>query len=327
MYAIETSDLTRRFGDVMAVDRLNIKVASGEVFGLLGPNGAGKSTTLNMLCTILRPTSGSAVINGLDVDRHPHEVRQSIGIVFQDPSLDTRLTGLENLQMHAELYNVDGRLAADRIDELLRLVELDSRAGEVVKNYSGGMRRRLEIARGLIHHPKVLFLDEPTIGLDPQTRAKIWDYIKKLQAEEDISIILTTHYMEEAQLLCNRVGIIDHGKIVALGSPKDLIREIGEDVAILQLDDNSRGREFESAPFVKKVTIGDKVTLVLDDGASAMPKIFDFAASRKIRISSVELRTPTLNDVFLHRVGSELREEHAAGKDGLRMTMRRRGMG
>ena len=326
MYQIETVDLTRKFGDITAVDNLNLSIGEGEVFGLLGPNGAGKSTTLNMLCTILKPTSGTATINGLDVDRHPDKVRQIIGIVFQDPSHDNRLTGRENLEMHAELYNVDRELARERINELLTLVELDDRADEIMKNYSGGMRRRLEIARGLIHHPKVLFLDEPTIGLDPQTRAKIWDYIKRLSAEEDITIILTTHYMDEAELLCDRVGIIDHGKIVGLGTPKELIKEIGEDVATLQLEDNSMAKDFESAEFVKKVTVGEKVIMVLEDGPSSIPKIFEFAAARKIKILSIELHTPTLNDVFLHRVGRELREEHGDGKDNIRRRMRMRGM-
>ncbi|MFH0863217.1 MAG: ATP-binding cassette domain-containing protein [Candidatus Altiarchaeota archaeon] len=326
MYVIETNDLTRKFGDITAVDGLSLRIEAGEVFGLLGPNGAGKSTTLNMLCTILKPTSGKATINGLDVDKHPDKVRQIIGIVFQDPSIDNRLTGRENLEMHAELYNVDPKLAKERIGDLLTLVELDQRAGEVVKNYSGGMRRRLEIARGLIHHPKVLFLDEPTIGLDPQTRAKIWEYIKRLSDEEDITIILTTHYMDEAELLCDRVGIIDHGKIVALGSPKELIREIGQDVATVQTDDNSRAKEFESAEFVKKVTVGAKVTIVLDDSTSAMPRLFEYASKKGIRITSIELRRPTLNDVFLLRVGRELREEHGDGKDAVRRRMHMRGI-
>jgi len=326
LYVIETNNLTKKFKDIVAVDGLSIQIGEGEVFGLLGPNGAGKSTTLNMLCTIMKPTSGTAAINGLDVDCHPHEVRQIIGIVFQDTSIDNRLTGRENLQMHAELYGVERKLAKDRIGELLRLVELDDRADEIVKNYSGGMRRRLEIARGLIHHPKVLFLDEPTIGLDPQTRAKIWDYIKRLPTEEKVTIILTTHYMEEAQGLCDCVGIIDHGKIVALGSPKELIREIGEDVASLTLEDKSRAKEFESASFVKKVNVGEQVMLVLTDGASSIPKIFEFAAQKGIKIQSLELRTPTLNDVFLHYVGRDLRHEHSDGKDRLKMTMHRRGM-
>ena len=326
MPIIEIKDLTRRFGVVVAVDRLNLEISEGEVFGLLGPNGAGKSTTLNMLCTMLRPTSGTATINGLDVESKPNDVRQIIGIVFQDPTIDNRLTGRENLEMHAELYEVEPMLAKKRIDELLKLVELDNRADEVTRNYSGGMRRRLEIARGLIHHPKVLFLDEPTIGLDPQTRAKIWDYVKKLSDEEKITILLSTHYMEEAQMLCDRVGIIDHGKIVALGRPADLIKEIGEEVAFLELEDNSKAALFEAAPFVKKLRVGKKVSLVLKDGSRSMPEVFEYAAKNGIRILSVELYTPTLNDVFLNWVGRELRDEHAEGKEATKMTMRKRGM-
>ena len=326
MSIIEIKNLTRRFGDVVAVDRLNLEISEGEVFGLLGPNGAGKSTTLNMLCTMLRPTSGTATINGLDVESKPNDVRQIIGIVFQDPTIDNRLTGRENLEMHAELYEVEPVLAKKRIDELLKLVELDNRADEVTKNYSGGMRRRLEIARGLIHHPKVLFLDEPTIGLDPQTRAKIWDYVKKLSDEEKITILLSTHYMEEAQMLCDRVGIIDHGKIVALGRPADLIKEIGEEVAFLELEDNSKAALFEAAPFVKKLNVGKKVSLVLKDGSRSMPEVFEYASKNGIRILSVELYTPTLNDVFLNWVGRELRDEHAEGKEATKMTMRKRGM-
>ena len=323
MHAIETVELTRRFSNVTAVDKLSVTVEVGEVFGLLGPNGAGKSTTLNMLCTILKPTSGSASVNGFDVDRDPGDVRKSIGIVFQDPSIDGRLTGRENLEMHAELYEVEPKTGGERIEELLKLVELDSRADEPARNYSGGMKRRLEIARGLIHHPKVLFLDEPTIGLDPQTRAKIWEYVKRLSHEEDITIVLTTHYMEEAQMLCDRVGIVDYGRIVALGSPTELIREIGEDIITLGLQDSSRASEFESLDFVKKVRPGEKTTLLIDDGNTSLPKIFDFASRKGIVITSAEVHNPTLNDVFLHYVGRELREEHADSKDGMKAFMRR----
>ncbi len=327
MNVIELRGLTRRFGDFTAVDSLDLVIEEGSIFGLLGPNGAGKSTTLNMLCTMLRPTEGHAFIDGMDVDKKPHDVRQMIGIVFQDPTLDSRLTGRENLEMHAELYNVEAALARERINELLSLVELEDKAGEIVRNYSGGMRRRLEIARGLIHHPKVLFLDEPTIGLDPQTRAKIWDYVKKLSEEENITILLTTHYMEEAQTLCDRIGIIDHGKIVALGSPEDLIREVGEEMVLLELVDASKADLFRSADFVEKVYPGKRTTLVLRDGPRDTPKLFSFAAENGIAILSMETYKPTLNDVFLRKVGRDLREEHAENKDKLRTAMRRRGMG
>jgi ABC-2 type transport system ATP-binding protein len=324
MQSIETSDLTKRFGEVTAVDGLTLRVGEGEVFGLLGPNGAGKTTTLNILCTILKSTFGSAVVDGVDVVADPGRVRESIGIVFQDPSLDNRLTGRENMHMHAELYGVDKKIQGERIGELLKLVEVDSRADDLVKNYSGGMKRRLEIARGLIHHPRVLFLDEPTLGLDPQTRAKIWDYIKKLSSEEDITIVLTTHYMEEAQYLCDRVGIIDHGRIIALGTPADLIHEIGEDIVSLRLEDNAMAQAFGKLDFVKKIHLGDTVRLVLEDGAAATPRICDYASKNNINILSLELRTPTLNDVFLHHVGRELREEHADTREKMKSMMRRR---
>ncbi len=324
-YSIKTVDLVRCFGEIRAVDGVCLDVKPGEVFGLLGPNGAGKSTTLSMLCTILKPTSGSAVVNGFDVVSHPHDVRGSVGIVFQDSSIDNRLTGRENMGMHAELYGVEKSLAKKRIEELLALVELLERADEPVKNYSGGMRRRLEIARGLIHHPKVLFLDEPTLGLDPQTRAKIWDYIKKLSREEDITIILTTHYMEEAQILCDRVGIIDYGRIVALGPPDDLIKSVGEDIVSLKLSDNSNAKVFENLDFVKRVDVGESVRLFLENGAQSIPAICEYAAKQGVKIVSLDLRTPTLNDVFLHHVGRELRPEHADGKQGTRHFMKRRG--
>ncbi|VVB51758.1 Trehalose/maltose import ATP-binding protein MalK [uncultured archaeon] len=326
MDAIETVGLTKKFDSLTAVDSLNLSIPQGEVFGLLGPNGAGKTTTLNILCTILRPTFGFAKVNGVDVMKDPDAVRKSIGIVFQDPALDVRLTARENLEMHAELYEVDSEVASKRITELLALVELDSRANDLVKTYSGGMKRRLEIARGLIHHPSVLFLDEPTIGLDPQTRSKIWGHIERLSKEEDITIVLTTHYMEEAEKLCDRVGIIDHGKIVALGKPSELIHSVGEDIASLTLEDNSKAKEFESLKSVKKVFVGETVRLVLVDGASSVPSLFDFAAKKGIKIRSLTLQTPTLNDVFLHFVGREIREEHADGKTLMRLRMRRRGM-
>jgi len=199
--AIETSDLTRRFNGLVAVDRLNISVEQGEVFGLLGPNGAGKTTAISMLCTILKPTSGTARVNGFDIVKQDAQVRKSIGIVFQDPSIDDRLTGRENLYMHANLYGVPPSDQKPRIDRILKLVELEQRADHLMRTYSGGMRRRLEIARGLIHYPKVLFLDEPTIGLDPQTREHIWSYIEELKEAHDITVVLTTHYMEEADRL------------------------------------------------------------------------------------------------------------------------------
>lgn len=219
---IETKKLTKKFGDLTAVDSIDLKVKKGEVFGLLGPNGAGKTTTISMLSTILRPTRGEATINGHDLKKNRNEVRQSIGIVFQDTTLDEELTGYENMEFHARLYGMPKQEIEKRTMELLELVELTDKRNNPVKNYSGGMKRRLEIARGLLHLPRVLFLDEPTLGLDPQTRRYLWEYIQEMNKKEEVTILLTTHYMEEADVLCDRIAIIDHGKIVALDTPKAL---------------------------------------------------------------------------------------------------------
>lgn len=219
MPVIETHQLTKAYNSFKAVDNLNITVEPGEIFGLLGPNGAGKTTTISMLCTILKPTSGSATVNGFDVVKEANQVRKSIGIVFQEPSIDDRLTGRENLYMHANLYGVPASEQTERINRILKLIELEDRADDLLRTYSGGMRRRLELGRGLIHYPKVLFLDEPTVGLDPQTRDHIWKYIHDLKKAHDITVVLTTHYMDEADRLSDRIAIMDHGKIVILDSP------------------------------------------------------------------------------------------------------------
>jgi len=222
MLAIETKNLTKEFNGLIAVNNISFEVKEGEIFGLLGPNGAGKTTMIKMLATLLKPTKGEAKVCGFDILKQRDEVRNSIGIVFQEPALDNRLTGYENLDFHARLYGLDSKIRKKRIQEVLTLVELEDKANVIVRNYSGGMQRRLEIARGLMHYPKVLFLDEPTLGLDPQTRHRIWDYILKLNQKEKTTIVLTTHYMEEADYLCQRVGIIDFGKIVALDTPQNL---------------------------------------------------------------------------------------------------------
>src|SRR5262245_48041700 len=221
MQAIQAQKLVRKFGDFVAVDQVEFEVEQGEIFGFLGPNGAGKSTTINMLCTVLRPTAGTALIDGHDVTRDPAGVRQSIGIIFQDASLDDRLSGRENLWFHSMLYDVPRDVYERRSAELLQIVDLTDKADGTVRTYSGGMKRRLEIARGLLHHPKVLFLDEPTIGLDPQTRRHIWQYLLKLRAQEGVTMFMTTHYMEEAEH-CDRIAVIDHGKLVAIDTPAAL---------------------------------------------------------------------------------------------------------
>ena len=231
---IETNQLTKSFNSLTAVDKLDINVESGEIFGLLGPNGAGKTTTISMLCTILKPTSGTAKVNGFDIVKEATQVRKSIGIVFQDPSVDDRLTGRENLYMHANLYGVPPSEQKNRIDSILKLIELEDRADDLLRTYSGGMRRRLELARGLIHYPKVLFLDEPTIGLDPQTRDHVWKYIRELKEAHDITVVLTTHYMDEADRLSDRIAIMDYGKIIALDTSAKLKETLEGDVIIVK---------------------------------------------------------------------------------------------
>jgi len=234
MFIIETKNLAKKYTDLTAVDRINLQVKEGEIFGLLGPNGAGKTTTLLMLATLLRPTSGTAWVNGYDIVKQSHQVRKSIGIVFQEPSSDDLLTGYENLRLHALMYGVNRSIRGKRIEEVLKLVDLTERKDDQVKKYSGGMRRRMEIARGLLHHPKVLFLDEPTLGLDPTAREQAWEYIERLVKSEKITVIITTHYMDEADKLCDRIAIIDFGKVVALDSPNNLKRKMGGDIIRLK---------------------------------------------------------------------------------------------
>jgi ABC-2 type transport system ATP-binding protein len=322
---IEVNDLTKKFGSLVAVDKLNFAVQPGEVFGLLGPNGAGKTTTLSILCTILKPTSGTAIINGFDVTKHPSQVRRSIGIVFQEPSIDDRLTGRENLEMHANLYGVPRSEQRKRIEELLRLVELEDRANSLMKTYSGGMRRRLEIARGLIHHPKVLFLDEPTLGLDPQTREHIWSYITELSNRENITMILTTHYMEEADKLCDRIAIIDYGKIIALDEPGRLKEGLEGDIIFVRTGSvrelSERLSEMEWAKDLK--LLEGELKLIVKGGEAIIPRIVEIAARSGIHIDSISIREPTLEDVFLHYTGREIRVAGGEEYHGLAAIKRR----
>jgi ABC-2 type transport system ATP-binding protein len=323
---IETRNLVKKFGDLVAVDGIDLKVKEGEIYGLLGPNGAGKTTTLSILSCMLLPTSGEAYVNGYDVVRHPDQVRKSIGIVFQDPALDDQLTGRENMEIHAMLYNVPKKVAKQRIDEALALVELTDRAKNLVRTYSGGMRRRLEIARGLIHRPKVLFLDEPTIGLDPQTRARIWDYISALTKKEKITVILTTHYMDEADRLCDRVAIIDFGKIKAEGTPDELKKQLGGDVITVKTKAiNKLSKMASELGFVKSVNITtDAVKINLENGEEHITDVACAARDQGIPIESLMLHEPTLNDVFLYHTGREIREESPAiGMTMMRAKMRR----
>jgi len=309
LHVIETKNLTKKYNGNAAVDSLNLNIEEGDIFGLLGPNGAGKTTTLLMLTTLKQPTSGSAKVNGFDIVTQPDKVRKSIGIVFQDPSSDDILTGYENLKLHGMLYDMPEGLREKMIEEVLELVDLTERKNDRVKNYSGGMRRRLEIARGLMHHPKILFLDEPTLGLDPQSRENIWNYIEKLAKEKKITIILTTHYMDEADRLCNKLAIIDEGKIVVMDSPKNLKKNLGGDVIRLKkknLDIDVFGR----LKFVKNVKkCGDEVCLTVKDASKNVQDILKAVG----KVDSVEIRSPTLDDVFLHYTGRAIRDNHPEG--------------
>jgi ABC-2 type transport system ATP-binding protein len=307
---IEIKGLVKKFNGFTAVAGIDLSIKEGEIFGLLGPNGAGKTTTLLMLATLLKPTAGSALVNGFDIVAKPSKVRKSIGIVFQGPSSDDLLTGYENLKLHAMLYGVPSSIRKQRINEALELVDLTNRRNDLVKKYSGGMRRRLELARGLLHHPKIIFMDEPTLGLDPNAREQIWAYIKKLSQVENVSIIITTHYMEEADLLCDRVAIVDHGKIVALDTPDSLKRKLGGDIVKIKMQ-NPDVTALKGMNFVKTVTVTDNIVLLtVEDAGKHLPEILKGIGA----VESVEMRIPTLNDVFLHYAGREFRAEEESAE-------------
>jgi ABC-2 type transport system ATP-binding protein len=328
LYAIETFALTKRYGKILALDSLDLKIEPGEVFGLLGPNGAGKTTAISMLCTVNSPTSGTALVNGFDIRRQAGKVRRSIGIVFQDPSIDDRLTGRENMMLHATLYDIGTMLARKRINELLGLVGLQDRADSPMKTYSGGMRRRLELARGLLHSPRVLFLDEPTLGLDPQTRQHLWSHIEELARQSNITVILTTHYMEEAERLCSRVGIIDSGRIKVVDTPANLIGALEGDVVTI-----ITGRPADFLERVKELSftrnaevVDSTVRLHLSDAEKKVPVIVELASAAGIELKSVSIHKPTLNDVFLYYTGKDIRSEEAENelRKAMRVISRRR---
>ncbi len=304
---IRIRNLVKKYGDLTAVDNLTLDIYENEVFGLLGSNGAGKTTTIHMLATLLKPTSGTATVNGYDIVSQPAKVRASIGIVFQAPSSDDMLTGYENLHLHSMLYSVPRHTRQSRIDEVLELVGLTERKHDQVKTYSGGMRRRLEIARGLPHKPKVMFLDEPTLGLDPASRESMWKYVKRLVHEEKVTVILTTHYMEEADMLCDRIGIIDKGKIVALDTPAALKAGLGGDIIRLKTKDSiERIRQFE---FVQKAEQSDGfLVLSVKDAKKALPVLL-----QSVEAESAEFASPTLNDVFIQLTGRNIDKEQAEG--------------
>jgi len=323
-YAIELEGLSKKFGDFTAVSNINLNIEKGEIFGLLGPNGAGKTTTIKMLATLLKPSSGFAEVWHRNIVKEQDAVRRSIGIVFQDPSIDTELTGRENLDFHARMYGLSKEERGKRINEVLNLVELNDRANVFVKFYSGGMQRRLEIARGLMHYPKVLFLDEPTLGLDAQTRHRIWDYIKRLNKAQKVTIVLTTHYMEEADYLCDRVAIIDHGKIIALDIPNNLKNTIGKDIISLQVSDGGKFLDtLTKNEFIKNLSLKKKhedfLYLSVENGETMIPRIMHLAHEEGVFVQSVSLRKPTLEDVFLHFTGRTIREQEASVKEQIRM--------
>lgn len=329
LYAIETDSITRVFEDITAVNNISISVRPGELFGLLGPNGAGKTTLISMLSTMIDPSGGGASVWGYDIVRKSSSVRQNIGMVFQDTTLDDRLTGRENLELHGRFYGLDGSTRKKRIEEVLSLVELTERADAIVKTYSGGMMRRLEIARGLMHHPHVLFLDEPTLGLDPQTRMHIWEYIRTLNKEENVTIVLTTHYMEEADSLCGRIAIMDHGEIVALDTPRELKNMLGGDVITLGLeepDDISRLRSVYlkngSAHIISEKN--NEIFITVMDGERQIPHILALASGAGIPVRSVSLRKPTLDDVFLHHTGRAIKDKEPSDMERVGYKMRSR---
>jgi ABC-2 type transport system ATP-binding protein len=324
MQAVRVERLSKHFDGLRAVDEVSFSIESGRIFGLLGPNGAGKSTTLAMLSTVLRPTSGAAWVNGFDIRAQPRDVRKSIGIVFQDQSLDEELTAYENMDMHGRLYRVPRRERQDKIAALLEMVGLTERAGDYVKTFSGGMRRRLEIARGLLHEPTVLFLDEPTLGLDPQTRNHLWSYIEALNRNKQITIILTTHYMDEADRLCNEVAIIDHGRIIASDTPAALKRQIGGDVVAIESSNNDRIFPLiQALPAVQSAEIvNGTISVKVDQAERHIAALVTLCSQDGVSISSISVHKPTLEDVFLHFTGRRIREEDASGKDRMRLARR-----
>lgn len=311
MAAVSVSDLTREFDGVRAVDSMSFEVGDGEMFGFLGPNGAGKTTTMMMLTTLLRPTSGRALVAGHDVASARSRVRENIGYVQQDTTVDEYLTGRENLQLQARLSHLDGASTPGRIDELLSVVELEDRQNEPVLSYSGGMRKRLDIAAGLLHRPRVLFLDEPTVGLDIQTRRKIWDYVGLIHREYGMCVFLSTHYMEEADRLCARVAIVDRGKVQVLDSPGSLKAALGDDAIRIDLDSDAGPLlgPLRLIPGVMGASArGTTVTIHTSDGASTVPRIFEACAGAGAQVRAVSMSGPTLDDVFVRHTGRELRD-------------------
>jgi ABC-2 type transport system ATP-binding protein len=319
---IDVVNLVRAFGKFRAVNDISFAVPKGEIFGFLGPNGAGKTTTIKVLCTLLAPTSGTATVGGYDCARDPDRVRAHIGIIFQDPSLDDRLTAEENLYFHSLLYRIPAAIRKERMDTVLGMVELNDRRKSLVREFSGGMKRRLEIARGLMHQPAVLFLDEPTLGLDPQTRHHIWQYLLDLRERSGLTIFLTTHYMDEAEN-CDRIAIIDQGKIIALDTPERLKLSVGRDVISLATDNDALAIQELGTMFSIRAEKGKQggVYFATTNGESTLP---DIIRSLTPRILSVSLKEPSLDDAFLTLTGRQIREEAGSDRDRIRSFVRRR---
>ncbi len=319
MNSIEVERLVKSYGKFEAVKEVSFNVQEGEIFGFLGPNGAGKTTTINVLCTLLRPTSGSARVNGYNVTREKNDVRRSIGLVFQDTTLDDYLSAEQNLLFHSYAYGVPRAERQERMKQLLTLVDLWDRRKGKTRTYSGGMKRRLEIVRGLIHHPRVLFLDEPTLGLDPQTRRYIWDYVQDIRQKENITIFLTTHYMDEAEN-CDRIAVIDDGKIVAIDTPAKLKDAVGVDLVSLKTPDNIKAIEELSAEWSLVPEIkGESVEFTVPKGEEFLP---DFVRKFRGNLQSISVRRPTLDDVFLNLTGRLIRDEEVDSTAQMKQSIR-----
>jgi len=327
--AIETNSLTKNFGTLKAVDSVSLTVEDEEIFGFLGPNGAGKSTTMMILTTLLKPTSGQAIVAGFDVVKQPKKVRQNIGFVQQEIAVDEYLTGRENLILQGRLNHIPSNVLNSRIEEVLDIIELKNRQNDPVVTFSGGMRKRLDIACGLLHRPKILFLDEPTVGLDTQTRHKIWDYIRRIQKEFNMTIFLSTHYMEEADKLCHRTAIIDYGRIQAVDSPTNLKEKLGNEIISFKILQREKTNELLSN--LKEITLikdiahkDEQISIYASKGTELIPLIFQISSKLGIKLNSISITNPTLDDVFLSYTGHELRDEGEVHNHKLKLSKMRK---
>lgn len=306
MAIIEVKDLHKSYQNKEAVKGVSFSVEEGEVFGFIGPNGAGKTTTINMLCTLLTPSKGSAFVNGFSVIDNTHEVRKSIGLVFQEMTLDKELTAYENLKFHCYMYDMDKKLTEKRIDEIFEVVGLQDRRNDLVKEFSGGMKRRLEIGRGLLHRPKILFLDEPTLGLDPHTRINVWDFIHSIRKKENSTVFMTTHYLDEAEN-CTRIAIIDDGKIISSKTPEEFKNDIKGDTIYLTTEDNEKAiKEIKEKFSIDAKQINKSIMIVVEEGENFIPLLFK---ELSVTVKSINLKRPTLDDVFINLTGKDIRDK------------------